>query len=603
MLAAEEADRAAVSGPIGVLGFLAIVPVVFAATLSLTMRAGLMAGQSVKVAAGLSVLSVAGLALVSFGWVGLRDLRPTRPSRVELTVAAALLGMLVALWDRAADRSLLWPHLVGVDPAHHAAIVRWISESNGLPTVDSQLGGLVGYPVGAHVIAAAITSVSGLTPVTGMWLTALGAGAAQLFAIAWLTRTFSPRRSWTGVGVAILLWLGAWNFGIGAITITFFFAQVVAVTFSLVGVGLVALGARGLAVRKWLPSTVVLLLATVLTYPQSAVVIPGALGAFAVVRAVDALRAGSKSQRRNAAIVSAGLAVAIGAIALHGIDSPYLTRQAFYGVAEGGLPALSVGAAGGVVAVGLFAAGALELLARAIRGDRPALVLGAAIAAPTAVLGALVLLRALGEPVTTYRITKNVYMILPLICAATGVAVSSAAVVVAAAVDQWRGPNPRRSSQVSTKVAGQTRPVRAWTAAGAIVIAIGVTLGPGLPKPAAEPLVDQDAYVLGAYAVKNFEPQTIGVAGEGISPYVLWFVFLRGNALGSTKSVAPRFTEWDDWPTGRRADRYLLVDGSIAPRFVGKPGVKVIARRGGALLLERSLAADLANPSSANVTS
>ena len=110
-----------------------------------------------------------------------------------------------------------------------------------------------------------------------------------------------------------------------------------------------------------------------------------------------------------------------------------------------------------------------------------------------------------------------------------------------------------------------------------------------MPQPASEAVVNKDAYVLGAYAVERFGARAIGVAGEGISPYVLWFVFLRENKLDSPNSVAPRLTEWDDWPTGKRAERYLLVDASVASRFVRQPGVKVIARRGGALLLERAV--------------
>lgn len=578
------------SGPVrtrsrvGVLGFLAVAPVVVAATCSLATRVALQAGLSLEVAIGVSVIAVAVLAMVSFGLRGLRDLIPARPCRVELIVVVILLVMLVVLWDRAADRTLMWPHLFGVDPAHHAAIVRWITDTGRLPEPGSRLEGLAAYPVGAHLIAAVLTTASGQTVITGMWWTALGAAASQLFAIAWLTRICSPRRAYTGVGVAIILWLGAWHFGIGAVTISFFFAQVVAVSFSLVGVGLVALGAAGLEVRKWLPATLVLLVATVLAYPQNAVVIPAALGVLALVRTLPRLRAMSRRRRVRALLGSGALLVVAGAVIFRrGANSPYLTRQALYGLGEGALPPLTITAVGGLLAIAMFVAGSIDVIARAWRGDRPALVLSAALAAPGSVLVGLAALSWAGEPVTTYRITKNFYVILPLLCVAAGVAVAATPREVAASLGRLRKLFPMLARSPTLR-AGKAR---AMFAVSALLIALGVALRPGPLRLTSEPLVNQDAYILGTYAAKTYDVRDIGVAGEGISTYVLWFVLFHDNTLNPTDPLAPRLTVWGDWPNGGRNDRYLLVDASVAGRFVAKPGVKVIARRGGARLLER----------------
>ena len=570
---------------VGVLGFLAVVPVVVAATCSLATRVSLQAGLSLEESIAVSALSVAALAVVSFGLNGWRDLIPGRPGRVELSVVVILLVMLVVLWDRAADRSLMWPHLFGVDAAHHGALVQWITDTGRLPEPGPRLEGLAGYPVGAHLIAAALTTLSGQTPISAIWWTAIAAAASQLFAIAWLTRTCSPSRSFTGVGVAIILWMGAWHFGIGAVTISFFFAQVVAVSFSLVGVGLVVLGAAGLGMRKWLPATLVLLVATVVTYPQNSVVIPAALGVLAIVRAGPRLRVMSGRRRIRALLIfGAFLVVGGGVVFRRGASSPYFTRQALFGQGEGALPPLSVVAVGGMLAIAMFVAGFIEIIARAWHGDRQALVLSGALAAPGAVLGGLAALRWAGEPVTMYRITKNFYVILPLACAAAGAAVAATQIEVSASLRRWRGGYPWRT-RVAAPRPGRARAV---FAVATLLVALGVMLRPGPLRLTSEPLVNRDAFQLGTYAAKAYDVRDIGVAGEGIGTYVLWFVLFHENTLDAADQGAQRLTVWDDWPNGRRDERYLLVDASVAGRFVAKPGVKVIARRGGARLLERS---------------
>lgn len=589
--AAESVDSKRGRPRVGLLGFLAVAPVVAAATCSLATRVALPAGLSLKVSIGVSAIAVATLAVVSFGLRGLHDLIPVRPPRVEFIVVVILLVMLVVLWDRAADRTLMWPHLNAADPAHHGAIVRWIAETGRLPEPGPRLEGLAAYPVGAHLIAAVLTVLSGQTPISGMWWTAIGAAAAQLFAIAWLTRICSRTRSYAGVGVAVILWLGAWYFGIGAVTISFFFAQAVAVSFSLVGVGLVVLGATGMEARKWLPATLVLLVATVVTYPQNAVVIPAALGVLALVRTVPRIRAMSAQARLRALLGSAALLVVLGGgIIGKAAGSPYLTRQALYGMGEGGLPPLSVSTVGGLLAIAMFAAGTINVIACAARGDRGALVLSAALAAPATIVIGLAAIRWVGEPVTIYRITKNIYAILPLLCVAAGVAVAATQVEVTAALRRLSGPVPllartpeRRRSRAPS-----------WVAVAALLVALGSTLRPSPLRLVSEPLVNQDAYKLGTYAATNYNVKDIGVAGEGISTYVLWFVLFHENTFDSADQLVQRLTVWDDWPNGRRDERYLLVDASVASRFVTKRGVKVIARRGGARLLERSSALDLA---------
>ena len=560
---------------VGTLGLLAVAPVVAMATVSLSMRGGMMLGLGLRPAALVGIASVVLLALFSFGFSGLRTLVPVRPSATEVLVLIGILAILVVLWDRAADRSLVWPHLFGADPAHHVAIVTYIADTGHLLEDDERLQGLGSYPVGSHLVAAALTSITGRAPVVTMWWAGMAASVSQLFGIVWLTRTSSAKRSWGGAGVALVLWFGAWYFGLGALTVSFFFSQLLAVSFCIVGVGLVLLGVRGLPIRQWVPAVGVLTLATLLTYPQHAVVLPAAVAVPVAFTILSRLR--KRSTRGRIAVVGAAVAVLAGVLALSFsrlASSPYLTRQAIFGVGEGFLPPFTVASMGGALAVLLLGAGAVHLGARSIRADRGALVLLCAMAAPATLFVGLTVLRLLGEPVTTYRATKNVYVILPLVIAAAGASVAESVRMV-------------HECLLAHRFSRETRPVESWTAVVGMVVAVLLVSRPTPLRVAWEPLVDRDAYVLSEAVVKRYPRGDVGVVSEGISSYVLWFVFFRENTLTPTDPIAPPITAWNTWPDGPRDERYLLVDADSAGRYSTKPGVRVVGRNNGALLLER----------------
>ena len=401
----------------------------------------------------------------------------------------------------------------------------------------------------------------------------MAAAVTQVFGIVWLTRSCSPGRSWGGTGVALVLWFGAWYFGLGSLTVSFFFSQILAVSFCLVGVGLVVLGVRGLPSRRWIPPVVVLTVATLFTYPQHAVVLPAAVVVPVAFAVLTRLRV--HSWRRRVALVGSAAAVFLGVLALSFdrlSSSPYLTRQAIFGVGEGFLPPFTVASMGGVLGVFLLGAGVLRLGARGVRADRGALVLLCAIAAPTALFVALTVLRLLGEPVTTYRATKNVYVILPLAIAAAGAAVAESL--------------RRLDSSLQKLRLGLVRS-ETWTAVAGIAVAVLLVARPTPLRVAWEPLVDRDAYVLSRAVVKRYQRGDVGVVSEGISGYVLWFVFFRENAMTPNDPIAPPITAWNTWPNGPRDERYLLVDAASAGAFATKPGVRVVGRHNGALLLER----------------
>ena len=103
-----------------------------------------------------------------------------------------------------------------------------------------------------------------------------------------------------------------------------------------------------------------------------------------------------------------------------------------------------------------------------------------------------------------------------------------------------------------------------------------------------EPVVDPDSYRLARLAARTIDPETIGIAGEGLSPYLVWWMGLRRIAPVGNAIVAPRMEIWREWPKGDRPERYLIVDATVAPDFASRPGVRRAAQFGTATLLERT---------------
>lgn len=103
-----------------------------------------------------------------------------------------------------------------------------------------------------------------------------------------------------------------------------------------------------------------------------------------------------------------------------------------------------------------------------------------------------------------------------------------------------------------------------------------------------EPVVDPDSYRLARLAARTIDPETIGIAGEGLSPYLVWWMGLRRIAPTGTAIVAPRMEIWREWPQGDRPERYLIVDATVAQDYASRAGVRRVARFGTATLLERT---------------
>ena len=135
------------------------------------------------------------------------------------------------------------------------------------------------------------------------------------------------------------------------------------------------------------------------------------------------------------------------------------------------------------------------------------------------------------------------------------------------------------------------------TDVGGVGVGVGlmvvVALSTGPLRLSSEPVMDRDSYRLARVAAKEYNPEDIGVAGEGLGPYVIWWTGLRRNAPVGTAIVAPRMEVWREWPKGNRPERYLVVDSTVFNDYASRTGVRVLARFGTAALLERESAAPL----------
>ena len=567
------------------LGALAVGPTVVAACLIVTIKVGVSLGVGLVPSAFASIATIIVLLVAAVASSAVSQLFPRRPSLPETLVLLGLLVLLVLLWDQAADRSLVWPHLYGVDQAHHGSLVTWIVDERRLPTPDPRIGGLGSYPIGVHLIAAVTAIASGTTPITAMWWTAVGVIVAQVFAIVWLVRICSPRRSLMGAPIALAVWLAAWQFGVGSLSASFFFSQALGVTFCLVGVGLALLGSSGTARREWLPAAIVLAVATAWTYPQHALTIPACVGVVLVLQAHQWFKVLEPTKRKFIGISMVFVTAAAVVLAWSASrNSPYLTRGAFFGNGEGALPALSIGNIGGALVAALMTLGVAELAVGARRRREPLVLLIAIFSAVG--LGALLALgRALGWGVTQYRITKNAYLAMPLLAVGVGV-------LVAISGQSWIAVPLRRSPNPTDRMRWLRR-----SDVGGVGVGVGlmvvVALSRGPLRLSSEPVMDRDSYRLARVVAKKYNPEDIGVAGEGLGPYVIWWTGLRRNVPVGTAIVAPRMEVWREWPKGNRPERYLVVDSTVFNDYASRTGVRVLARFGTAALLERESAAPL----------
>ena len=521
---------------------------------------------------GLAIVPSAAIGVI--GWFAIlaacfqRRTKATHPAKAsvagEILIVVVLLALSLLLWDRAADRSILWPHAWGVDQAHHAALTTFISDTDSPPRIAPQLGGMSGYPSGSHELAAAIGRVSSLNPFSATWVTGLLSGFLELWAIAWLAVTLSKRAGILGAVVSCGLWLVGWRIGIGIVTESFFLAQSVAILFGTVGVGLVAKARAGS--RRWYVPVIVFTVASLFTYPQSAILIPGALLATALPSIRRRLR-----QAPPWLVSGVGfLCVAFVVFAYQWASSSIGFRSALQGVGEGGLNTLGVSSVGGPAIALVLTIGSASVVRRSWHEPHMRALVGA-IMAPLIVAAVFLLLRRSGFPIVMYRIYKNGQTVFPLLCVAGGLGVAHYTSRIL-----WSDcANVRRPMLVMNGLLALS------TIATLLYVARPTRLGPGFVA-----LMDRDAYDLARKSATVIAPDNIALAGDGLSAYTLWWAGLGRTASYEWKPMIPRMTLFESWPTGR-PEQYMLVDSTARAKYENKPGVVVVASKGGAALLKR----------------
>jgi hypothetical protein len=548
-----------------------VSPLAIAATTPALAGAFTVVAVRVGFRIGLGLLSSTAFGLVVLGVVVRWCLRPYRlkfrwPPRNELVVIGILFVLTFILWNRAANRSLFWPHAWGVDQAHHAALTTYIADTDGPPKIVAQLGGMAGYPPGAHELAAAFSRATHVNPLGATWFIGLGSGFAQLWVVGWLAFRLCREARTLAAIAAVSLWLLGWRIGIGMVSESFYLSHSLTILFANVGLGLLFLAHRGRS--RWYVPIAILATASVITYPQAAVVIPTAI-AFLHFGSV---RRWFSQLPRTVRQISTAFAIAAGLVAFRLARASGSLRAAILGVGEGSITPLGPKAIGGPLALLILGYGLVQIT-RASFAHRLARAVVGAIVGPLFVAAVFLLLRRGGFPLSNYRVLKNGQTAFPLLCVCGGYGVSAAATSTL-----WTGKytwGTRRREVVAGLSLVSTLAVFALT-------------GKSLQLSSTSfPLVDRDAYVLARYAAKTYPPEEVGLAGNGLGPYTLWWAGVGRQAVYQTEQMNPRMALFDLWPAGPRTERFLLVDATVREKFENRPGVTVVKSRNGAAILTK----------------
>ncbi len=558
---------------LGLFGALALGPAFALACLSVGAHVAMLVGTGIRGGVVVSALLAAVLAVIAIPSV--RSI-VRRPSRIEVFALFSVGVLLVVLWDRAFYRSMTMPITYGVDQAHHGALIAYLAIEDHLPLPDRRLMGLVNYPIGAHIVPAIVSRMFGVTPLAAMWITAIASVAMIALLIAWVCRITAIGRSWTGFAIALAVWIAGWRLGIGLVTADFYYAQAVSLVFAIAGVGVCVLATRGLRLWRTLPVAALFAIAAYWSHPQQGIVVPVCMlltlrrGWFARCRSA------AKRHRFISALIASVVALATFAAIRIIRTSGYFTLGVIAGREEGVTVKLSVQTFGGPLVVALAVYASVELLGGALRGNRQMRVLSGAIGVPFGFAAGLWLLRVpwiAGVNVTQYRIVKNIYPAFPFLAIAIGVSASSAI------------------RALRLRFVGHAD--RVGIPAVSVALGMATTLALAIRPPhlatMTTPLVDRGAYEIAIQATQTINPEDIGLVGDGIGPYVLWWMGIRRPIpfeVGGYPEV-PRSVRWRTWPESG-GEHYLIVDAENAVEFASKPGVEVLRQRRGAVLLRRT---------------
>jgi hypothetical protein len=505
------------------------------------------------------------------GWLTVRNHKSTRTSVVsrltlksfltEAAMANACMffasGVLLARFHIA-----LVPKMNGTDFSAHGGLVTWISNNERLPSVSRWPVGMANYPNAAHVVPALAAKLTPLRPLESLWLFSILAIFAQWPLMVLITRLCSRTgRWWVGLSCLVFLML-AYSHSAGLLTLDFYYAQAVGQWWAVAGI---AFAVRGMAQRipigRWAPHAVTLGVGSLLAYPQGSVVILGA-----AIFAFFALRI-----RGRIKLSIAGIGLAFVALFVVAVSRTVYWNKAVFAGLPSNAPQIRVSLLGGVGTIGLAVLGLILLTAWVRKSRYYAPILGAVLA-PLIVMGTMLSMRAgfpIRIPFTSYRLLKNVFGLVPFgaVCAAIGLELLATWLLTGF---------PRQ---------------RTWIIRFAPAVVTAVMVGSILSihriNSSLRPMYSRDAYKLGL-SLPHSVTSDLGLAGTGFGTYTLRWAGIGPMNEPNLPEDIPRSIRWEKWPDTSLSENYLLVSGPWVDRFVTRPGVRVLRRQGGAVLLERT---------------
>jgi hypothetical protein len=483
----------------------------------------------------------------------------------------------------------LVPRIASSDFGSHGGLVTWIDQHHEVPSLDEWSSSLAVYPTGGHVVAASGSAFTPLEPLESLWIVAILGVVGQWPLVMLLGRLVrsrtTARAQWLSAAGVLLLVVGLYRYTIGIATFDFFFAQLWGLFLAVA-----AVTRAGLALHRneppsfWVLPVGVLTLGSLLAYPQGSVVAGGAaLALLFTARMPTAVRR----------LIMFTIVCAVVGGVLYLRTTVYWSRFLLAGGAgEVARPTLSL--FGGPLAIAACALGVVVLLRH--RARAASVVVGAALG-PALVIAGMVSLRA-GFPVEVeiadYRIAKNLYGLVPFAAVIGGVGLQVAVDWLLGGLTSWSaGP----LAELRRTIRGTLRGTFLGTlldvllgvaapAAMVAVLAVGLIAVRDPKRAAVRPIYDRDLYQLGMSLPERLRTAT-GVPGPWVTVNAMRWAGIGPMVSAVDPITFPRELRWDNWPAAPVLEDYLLVSGPLAARYLERPGVRVVERRGAAVLLTR----------------
>lgn len=474
----------------------------------------------------------------------------------HLVAVTGLTAFCVAVGPRVLGWPNLFPVAKSVDAAHHGAMVDWIARNGRLPSrIEPELRQFSEYFLLPHRLVALICSFFGVSPMRALGVCGLLALGIVLLGIARLADRYTAASLGTLEGhcAAFLVFPCAFlvsHFTIGSLAENYFFGQMVALAFGL---------AACVAIAAQAPPVLVILsgAASIAAYPLQAPLVPGVLVILGLLT----------RDRRHLRSLAGVLGVGIPALL---VQYPYLGASRAMSTDEGSITTLTLSRGGGILFGTLVGAGVFSIV-RSLAAIGGRTRTGAT--AGTVVLGGFALtviqhiaFRAAASQgiVSNYAAGKIIFMVAPF-------AVCLAAIGAAATF--------------STLLRSSTFVIGATALCGILLVASDPSLSMNSVPP-----MRADAYALARWVRDRKDvarPEEVGVVGDGLTPYSV-----RWAALGSpidyyAQPGAVAGSPWRNWPVDSTTKYVIVVGARRVETYVARPGVRLIARRGSAVLLMR----------------